>query len=321
MRQMLNRIVEVINSCRTFLVTAHVRLDGDALGSELAMYHTLRGMGKEVTVYNQDETPEIYRFLPGSEVIVNNLESASDFEAVFVLDCSNIGRVGNEASRVGSIERMINIDHHISNGGFCDISLIDAGASSTGEILCRLFEKMEVDLTTDIATNLYTAILTDTGSFRYSNTGKDTFAIAGKLVEKGADPRWIAEKVYETNSLVKINLLAKVLGTLELDWDGKIASMKVTRQMLEDVGALPEHTEGLVDFPRSIKGVEVAVLYSETMENNFKISLRSKGKISVERVASEFGGGGHFNASACMIGGDIDTVKSNIVASIINQQK
>ncbi len=317
---MLDRIVEVINSCRTFLVTSHVRLDGDALGSELALYHVLRGMGKKVVVYNQDETPENYRFLPGSEVIVNNLEFASDFDAVFVLDCSKIVRVGNEAARIASIKEMINIDHHISNGVFCDISLIDTEASSTGEILYRLIEKMGVDLTADIAINLYAAILTDTGSFRYSNTGKDTFAIAGKLMEQGADPRWIAERIYETKPLAKIKLLAKVLATLELDWDGKIGSMKVTQQMLEDVGALPEYTEGFVDFPRSIEGVEVAVLYSETFENNFKISLRSKGKISVERVASKFGGGGHFNASACMIEGDIDTVKSSIVASIINQQ-
>lgn len=318
---MLDRIVEVINSCRTFLVTAHVRLDGDALGSELALYHVLRGMGKEVVIYNQDETPGNYKFLPGSGVIVNTLESAPDFDVVFVLDCSEIERIGDEASRVGSIGRMINIDHHVSNGGFCNISLIDTGASSTGEILYRLLEKMKVDLTADIAINLYTAILTDTGSFHHSNTGKDTFAIAGKLVEKGADPRWIAEMVYEVNPPAKIELLARALDTLEFDWDGKIGAITVTRQMIEDVGALPEYTEGFVDFARSIKGVEVAVIYSEMSKNNFRMSLRSKGKINVERVADKFGGGGHLNAAACMIEGDIDTVKSRIVNSIINQQK
>jgi phosphoesterase RecJ-like protein len=317
---MLDQIVGIIDSCRTFLVTSHVRLDGDALGSELAMYHFLRNIGKEVVVYNQDETPEKYGFLPGSGIIVNTLNSFEDFDAVFVLDCSEIGRIGSEASRAGSIKKMINIDHHVSNTGFCDVSLVDPKASSTGEILYRLFRKMNVDLTSDIAINLYTAILTDTGAFCYSNTGKDTFVIAGELVEKGASPQWIAEKVYETNPAARIELLVKVLGTLEFDWNGKIGSVRVTRRMLEDVGALQEYTEGFVDFPRSIEGVEVAVLYSETSDNNFKVSLRSKGRINVERVAGEFGGGGHFNAAACSVEGDIDTVKTKIADSIMAQQ-
>ena len=317
---MLDRIVGIIDSCRTFLVTSHVRLDGDALGSELAMYHFLRNVGKEVVVYNQDETPEKYRFLPGSGIIVNTLNSFKDFDVVFVLDCSDIARIGNEASRSDSIKRMINIDHHVSNTGFCDVSLVDHEASSTGEILFRLFRKMNIDLTSDIAINLYTAILTDTGSFCYSNTGKDTFAIAGELVKRGASPRRIAEKLYETNPAAKIELLAKVLGTLEFDWNGKIGSIRVTLRMLEDAGALQEYTDGFVDFPRSIKGVEVAVLYSETSDNNFKVSLRSKGRINVERVAGEFGGGGHFSAAACSVEGDIDTVKSKIAACIMAQQ-
>ncbi len=318
---MLDRIVGIIDSCRTFLVTSHVRLDGDALGSELAMYHFLRNIGKEVVVYNQDETPEKYRFLPGSGTIVSILNSFEDFDAVFVLDCSELERIGNEASRAGSIKRMINIDHHVSNTGFCDVSLVDPDASSTGEILYRLFRKMNVDLTSNIAINLYTAILTDTGAFCYSNTGKDTFAIAGELVEKGASPQWIAEKVYETNPAGKIKLLAKVLDTLGFDLNGKIGSIRVTQRMLKDAGALQEYTEGFVDFPRSIVGVEVAVLYSETSEHNFKVSLRSKGRINVERVAGEFGGGGHFSAAACSVEGDIDTVKSKIAACIMDQQE
>jgi len=319
---MFDEIVSVINSCRNFLITSHIRLDGDAIGSELAMYHTLRNLGKEAVVYNQDETPEIYKFLPGSEFIVNTLESLEKFDVVFVLDCSKIDRIGNESHRVSAaVKKMINIDHHISNGGFCDISLIDSEASSTGEILYRLLEKMGVALTENIATNLYTAILTDTGSFRYSNTGRDTFTIAGTLVEKGADPQLIAQRIYEMNPPAKIKLLTKVLETFESDWDEKISSIVVTRKMIEEAGALPEHTEGFVDFARSIEGVEVAVFYNEMSENNFRISLRSKGRINVERVARKFGGGGHANASACMIEGNIDTVKRRIVTCIVNQQK
>lgn len=316
----LDRIVEIIDSCGSFLVTSHVRLDGDALGSELAMYHFLHDIGKEVVVYNQDETPEKFRFLPGSRVIINTLNPLEDFDAVFVLDCSEIGRVGDNASRIGSVMRMICIDHHVSNTGFCEVSLVDPEASSTGEILYRLFKKTKFDLTSDIAINLYTAILTDTGSFCYSNTGKDTFVIAGELVKRGAHPQWIAEKVYETNPAAKIRLLAKALDTLEFDWGGKIGSITVTRRMIDDVGALQEYTDGLVDFPRSIEGVEVATLYNEISDNNFKISLRSKGRINVERVARKFGGGGHVNAAACGVEGDIDTVKSKIVACIMAQQ-
>jgi len=168
---MIRQIAEIIQKGRTFLVTSHVRLDGDAVGSELALYEALKGQGKEVVVYNQDRTPQMYAFLPDAGVIVNRLGPLDGFDAVFVLDCSEIERMGEEAPRIAGIRRIVNIDHHISNDHYGHLTLTDPEASSTGEMIFRLIDGMGIELTRDMAVNLYTAILTDTGAFRYSNTG------------------------------------------------------------------------------------------------------------------------------------------------------
>lgn len=309
----MNKIIDIINKCRSFLVTSHVRLDGDALGSELAMYQMLTHLGKDAVVYNQDETPGNYRFLPGSDKIVHNLPDLDRYEVAVILDCSELERIGNEASRIGAIKRIINIDHHVSNGNFGGLSYVDPRASSTGELLYRLLNALNVDLTKDVATNLFAAILTDTGGFRYRNTTKDTLVASGCLIEKGADPQWISENIYENNPPSKIRLLTRALDTLAFDWDKKVGSVVVLRKTLEDAGALMEHTEGFVDIPRSIQGVEVSILFSEVSDRCFKLSLRSKGKVNVERVARTFGGGGHINAAACHVEGDLEAVKQRVL--------
>lgn len=314
----MKKIIDLILSKHRFLITSHVRLDGDAIGSELALYHFLRDMGKEVGIYNQDETPHNYLFLPGSEVVMHTLNTVEDDDAIFVLDCSEIERIGEAAPRVMAAKCIINIDHHISNGGNLGASLIDATSSSTGEILFRLIKAMGSHLTKEIAVNLYTAILTDTGSFRYSNTGKETFAVAGKLVEAGAEPHVIAEQVYDCNPNEKYRLLARVLDTLEFFWSGRIGTLWVSQRMIRDAGALPEYTENFVDHARSVRGVDVAAFFSEISENYYRVSLRSKGSINVERVARKFGGGGHVNAAACKIEGPLEDVKSRTVQSIMN---
>ncbi len=315
---MINKIIEIINSCETFLITAHVRPDGDAVGSELALYHVLRNMGKQAVIYNQDRTPDVYTFLPAANVITNDIDSVEIFDAAFVLDCSDIERVGEEAKRIISIKKIVNIDHHVANSGFSEISLVDSGASSAGEILYKIIEKLSVPITKDIATNLYTAILTDTGAFCYSNTGSYTFSVAAKLVEAGADPRWIAVNIYEIKPMAQIQLMKETLKTLEIQQDIQTGSIYVSRKMLKDAEALPEHTEGLVDMIRSIKGIEVALICQETSGDNYRISLRSKGKINVEKVAREFGGGGHVNAAACILEGDIKSVKNKLLNAIKN---
>jgi phosphoesterase RecJ-like protein len=316
-KRTLQKITEVIRSSRRFLITSHIRLDGDAIGSELALYLMLRDMGKEAWVYNRDTTPQMYRFLPGADRIMNHMDAQQTFDAVFILDCSEIDRVGEEAPRVGAVPNIINIDHHISNGSFGDLSLLDPAASSTGEIVYRLMRALDADITKDIAINLYTAILTDTGAFRYSNTQRKTFRIAGELVARGADPWWISQKIYENNPEQKMRLLAKALDTLTFFWDRKIGVIHVTRKMLEEAGALWEYTEGFVEFPRSIEGVEVAAFISEIGDRFFKVSLRSRGDINVEKIAGTFGGGGHHSAAACRITGDLEGVKKQLVETVI----
>ncbi|PKN60346.1 MAG: DHH family phosphoesterase [Deltaproteobacteria bacterium HGW-Deltaproteobacteria-11] len=313
---MIPRIVDIINQNATFLITSHERPDGDALGSELALYHMLSAGGKTAVVYNQDQTPHHYRFLPGADVIVHELPPTETFDAAFILDCSELERVGREAGRIRKIRQIVNIDHHVSNGGFCDAALLDAGASSTGELIYRLAEAMALTLTPEMATNLYAALLTDTGGFCYGNTTRDCLVIAGRLVENGARPQWISENLYENAPLVKIRLLAVVLESLALDLNGKVGSMIVTQENLARTDALQEHTDGFVDLPRTIEGVEISILFSELEENHFKLSLRSKGRFDVERVARKLGGGGHVNAAGCRIRGDIATVKRLALAQI-----
>jgi bifunctional oligoribonuclease and PAP phosphatase NrnA len=313
---MLRRISELIGRHRVFLITAHERLDGDAVGSELALCGILRSLGKEAVIYNQDPTPENYLFLPGCDAIVHELPPLGPFEVAVVLDCSELGRVGRESARIGTIPNLINIDHHVSNGGFCDARLLDPLASSTGELIFRLVREMNLSVTGEMATCLYTAILTDTGGFRYGNTRPDTLLTAADLVAGGADPQWISENVYEADSPAKIRLLAAVLPTLTLEEGGRVGSLVVLQKALADAGGLPEHTEGFVDLPRSIRGVEISILYAELPNGSFKLSLRSKGIVNVERVARIFGGGGHTNAAGCRMEGELPEIRRRVIEAI-----
>ena len=313
---MINEIITAINEGQSFLITAHVRLDGDALGSELALYLMLREMGKNVVIYNQDHTPERYRFLPAAQNIVHDINNVEQYDVGIILDCSDLARVGDEADNIGKIKKLINIDHHVSNNGFCRLKMLDAQASSTGELLFRLMQEMHFNMSRDICTNLYAAIITDTGSFRYSSTTNETLFAAGNLVKNGADPQWIAENIYENDSPARLKLLAKALETLSLDLKNKVGSMVVTQKALQETGASWELTEGFVDIPRTVGGIEISILYTQRGDNNYKLSLRSKADANVEKVAKKFGGGGHIHASACWMKGDIESIKSQIIKAI-----
>jgi len=313
---MISNVIKAINEGHNFLITAHVRLDGDALGSELALYLMLKELGKKAVIYNQDRTPERYRFLPAANNIIHNISDIEQYDTGIILDCSDLTRVGNEAENIKKIKRLINIDHHVSNNGFSSLKILDAKASSTGELLFRLMREMRFDMSKDISTNLYAAIITDTGSFRYSSTTKETFWAAGHLVENGANPQWIAENIYESDSPARLKLLAKALETLSLDLENKIGSMVVTQKDLQETGAAWEHTEGFVDIPRTVRGVEISILYTQRGEDSFKLSLRSKAQVNVEKVAKKFGGGGHIHASSCWIKGDIESIKTQIIQAV-----
>jgi phosphoesterase RecJ-like protein len=313
---MINEIIKAINEGQNILITAHVRLDGDAVGSELALYLMLKELGKKVLVYNQDRTPERYRFLPAANNIVHNINNVEQYDTGIILDCSDLTRCGDEAEKIVKIKKLINIDHHVSNNGFCSLKMLDAQASSTGELLFRLMQEMKFKMSKDICTNLYAAIITDTGNFRYSNTTKETFRAAENLVANGANPQWISENIYESDSPARLKLLAKALETLSLDLKNKVGSLVVTQKALQETGASWELTEGFVDIPRTVRGIEVSVLYTQRGDNNYKLSLRSKADVNVEKVAKKFGGGGHIHASACWIKGDIESIKSRVIEAI-----
>lgn len=313
---MIKDIIAAIKKGENFLIASHIKLDGDALGSELALYLMLINSGKKAVVYNEDQTPGHYRFLPAAEKILHDLPDVNDFDVAFILDCSEIERVGDKAKEIAKIKNIINIDHHISNNGFSPLKLWDGQASSTGELMFRLFEQMKIRMTPEICTNLYAAILTDTGGFRYASTSKETLWAAGKLVEGGANPQWISENIYESDSPVKILLLKKTLETMSLDIENQVGSLVVTKKALAEAGATYEHTEGFVDILRSVKGIFISVLYTQMDDNLYKLSLRSKGKVDVEKIAKMFGGGGHINAAACRIKGDIETIKRDILRAI-----
>jgi len=270
----LKRIAEEVRKGRRFLISAHENPEGDAIGSVLALNLALTGMGKEAKVLNQDPTPEMLRFLPGAEEIIHRAPEYGGFDAAFALDCGDKTRLGVEFTRVKGIGKIINMDHHISNSHFGDINLVDPKASSTAEMIFELLRVIPVGMDQAIAENIYTGILTDTGSFHYSNTSPKAFAVARKCLLAGVDPWKVAEKIYETQPLARLRLLPLVLETLESADGGRISSVVVTQRMMKQTGASPALTEDFINFPRSLKGSEVALLFREIEPEKYRVSLR-----------------------------------------------
>lgn len=328
----LERIISVVTVQKRFLVVSHENPDGDAIGSMLALGLSLERIGKDVVLYNRNGTTEALKFLPGSEKVNSSLDNIREnFDATFIVDCTDTSRAGEEFERFkgsGRCGTTIIIDHHQTSKPSADLYLLNPNASSTGMIIymflktlsLRLGLRQVLKIAPDIAENLYTTIIVDTGSFRYSNTVPETFEAAAELVRLGASPSEISQALYETEPLQRLNLLGLVLRTLEITEDGRIASVVVKREMFRATGTSKENTEGFVNFPRSINGVEVAVLFreEELRDGNptWKLSLRSKGKVNVARIAETFGGGGHERAAGCTIAGTLTDIKRSIFSSI-----
>lgn len=308
---MTNKIIEAIAENASFLITTHEGPDGDAVGSSLALANYLRSKGKDVTVYICDPLPDLYTFLPLSEMVVSRLPDTS-FDVCFVLDIGEFRRAGSEIVSSEKLGKIINIDHHLSCENFGYINLIDPQAAATGCLIYRIIKAAgdEVDLATALC--LYTALITDTGSFRYSNSNREAFTIAGEMVDKGVDAWFVAEHLYESQPRKRLELLALTLATLEISARGDYASVTVTLDMYDQTDSGPELTDGFVNYPRSIRGVEVAIFFREIKAGLFKVGFRSKGKINVAGLAAHFGGGGHHNAAGCNVAGTIDQVKATV---------
>ena len=301
MREKIERIAEVVRSGDNFLVASHLNPDGDAIGSSLALGLALEAMGKSVVIYNVDPVPSQFKFLHSAGRIVQDIEPGHVFDAAFVLDCAELTRVGRDFEEMVSTKCWINIDHHLTNKEFADISIIDQDACSTGYLVYEVIKALPVEISREMAENIYTTIIFDTGSFRYSNSTIEAFNVAGEMVALGVSPWGVANKVYESQPHGRLKLLQRVLGTLEVSDDGKVASVVVTKQMMKETETGSDATDGFVNYPRSIDGVEVAIMVREVGDNEYKISYRSKEKVNVADVAQTFGGGGHRNAAGCVI--------------------
>ena len=307
---MLSQVVELIESKRRFAITSHIRPDGDSLGSSLGLFWLLRALEKDVEVVMRDPVPHAYQKLPGSELVRVTPSVDRPYDAVFVIECSDVSRPG-----LVDLEKqfVVNIDHHSTTALFGDINWIDSTASAVGEMIYNLCKAIGVRVTKEIAECVYTALLTDTGSFHYSNTTERTFKVASELVRAGVKPARIAQAVFSSYPWSKIELLGEVLSTARRDRSGRVAWMRQTLEMQERIGATDEDGDGFVNYPLQVAEVEAVALLKECAPGAYRVSLRSKGDINVARIAERFGGGGHRNAAGCTLEGDWDEAEANIV--------
>jgi len=307
-------IATALKGCSTILISAHKSPDGDALGSQLGLMLALEKLNKTVTMHNLDPVPEIYRFLPHNERIKIGKPVAGRYDAYIVVD--------SDPPRTGLFEKsypadiLINIDHHITNPLDWPLTWLDPDASACGEMVYKLIRELGVPLDPDIALCLYTAIFTDTGSFRYSNTTPESMQIAADLLEVGVDPWLVTENVYESVAYRRLKLLGTVLANMERSSDGRVAWVLVTDELYRQTGTTAEDTDNFVNFVRSVKGVEVAILFRQTNKVQYKLSMRSKGRVDLSGLAQTFGGGGHKNAAGGVLDGTIEEVKERVLGDV-----
>ena len=317
----MDEIINQIKKAQHLLLVSHCDPDGDAISSLLAMGLALDKLDKKVTLYNASPIPAVYRFLPEVQRIVRHTKKAATYDAALILDCGNLLRVGEVYTKVNQIPVIINVDHHVTNTGFGNIQLIDPTACSTAEIVYRLIKALNAPINKAIATSIYTGILTDTGSFRFSNTNQAAFAISQEMVQYGVKPYNVAQHVFGTYSLGRIKLLNLALDSIEISDNGKLSVMTLTKAMFEETGTQPEDVDGIINYARRIEDVKVAALIQEQKNGgtnsdklrNFHVSLRSDGTVDVAAIAGAFGGGGHSNAAGFQVEMSMAKLKSEII--------
>jgi phosphoesterase RecJ-like protein len=318
----MDRIIQRIKAAKHILVASHSDPDGDAVGSLLALGLALSRIGKQTTMYNESVIPAVYRFLPGVDHIQRSLQPPDTYDVAVVLDCGDLSRTGDNWPTVDQVAVLINIDHHVSNTGFGSHQLVDVQACATAEIVHRLIKSLDILLDKDIATCIYTGILTDTGSFRFSNTNAAAFAISLEMTDLGVDPYEVAQRVFGSYSLGRIKLLNLALNSIEVSHNGKLSMMTITRRMLADTQTQQEDVDGLINYARRIEAVRVAALIQEQADDRaltdgcacFHVSLRSDGSVDVAAMAGTFGGGGHFSAAGFQIESTLVDIKSQLIA-------
>lgn len=312
---MLDLVLTEIRQRERFVLTSHARPDGDAVGSTLACYEILRQMGKQAEVVLHDGVPRVYQSLPFADRATHSENVNGDYDAAILLECDSIQR-----TRLEGLDRqfLINIDHHRSGRNFANVNWIDPKAVATAELVYKLAKAAGAKITPEIATCLYTAVLTDTGAFMFEGTSEHTFELARELVLAGADPVICAQHIYFGHSTAKMRLLGAALSALQRE--GPLAWIWVTQEQMERVGAKEEDCEGLVNYALSIGDVEGAAFFRELPDGRFRVSLRSKGKVDVAAIAEQFGGGGHACASGCSVDGPLHAAVENVLSRIRNSK-
>ena len=298
-------LVQHLKQGQRFVVASHQRPDGDAIGSAMAMALALRAIGKDATVVTDGIPPVFLQPFPDVASIRITPEVTETFDAALIMECSELARTG-----VKGLDRspVMNIDHHPGNTGYGAINWVDESAAACGEMAFTLIEALGAPLTREIATHVYLAVLTDTGSFHFSHLSPRTYEIARRCVEAGADPQWIARTHYDSNSLARVRIFGAVMNGMVIVDEGRVALLSITRQTMTDLSGTGDDLEGLINFPLTVKDIEAVAFFKEIGDHDWRVSLRSKGTVDVGAIARWQGGGGHTNAAGCSAKGALDEV-------------
>ncbi|MFL6531390.1 MAG: DHH family phosphoesterase [Chthoniobacterales bacterium] len=310
------QIADALRGAQRIAVLSHVRPDGDALGSQLALGISLRQLGKDVTLWNEDGMLEKYSFMPCSELLVRPPAAPEEFDLGVALDTAVQNRLGTAGEAVRA-PHWINIDHHPTNPRYGDLNYIDAVAPATGQILFEFLSSEKLPMNAEIAENLFVAISTDTGSFQYPNTTARTFEIIAELVKCGVNVGRVSQLLYESYPRRRVELLRALLGTMRFDGGGKVASFTLSLATTGKLAVLPEDNEGLIDHLRAIEGVVVAVFFEELVDGKVRVSMRSKSEAAdVAAICQKFGGGGHKLAAGARVRGSLGEVEQRVMKEI-----
>jgi phosphoesterase RecJ-like protein len=317
----LKKVIACIKKNNRFLITAHTNPEGDALGSELAFYNLVRSLGKEAVIVNEDNLPYGHEFLPGGETIKKFGRDTKNikFDVFVVLDCSDLKRTGEVYRLNADNKTILNIDHHISNINFGAVNWVRPYASCACEMVYEIYKVMRLPIDKDTAIALYTGIMADTGSFRYSNTSAFTHKVAAELLKHKLDVRQIYRSIYENMPFADAKLLAEILPTIKRSFGGKVVWFEVKKSILKKRKKISiDLTEHLLTFARAIKGAEVALIFKENFvtDSEIRINFRSQGKVDVNKIAQEFGGGGHKAAAGATVHGKIETIRNKVLAKV-----
>ena len=312
----LPRIVHEIHARRRFVISSHARPDGDSIGSQLAMAFALRALGKEVEIINSDRASGPLLTFPGVADITIADTATGEFDAAIIMECGDLARTG-----VAGLDRyfVVNIDHHPGNGGYGQINWFDPSAAACGEMVFDLVGALRVPLSLEIATHIYLAILTDTGSFHYSSISPRTFDICRQCMEAGIDPPAVARAIFDSSNLGRLKIFGAVLNGMELDATGRLATLWIDRTLAAECGGTYDDTDGLNNLPLTVKELQATVFFKEQAPGDWRVSMRSKGDVDINAVAREYGGGGHKNASGCSATGDLAVLKAEFARKIVAQ--